>query len=345
MLSIPPTSALATDRHRRWERFRLFNEQGGKFRVGVVNACNLDCFFCHNEAMSNPRAAGVRQRMPADSELETMLEIVNTYTAMGGRQVNITGGEPLALPQLPEWLGRVNKRRSRLVLNSNVVLADRLLSRPRLEAVDEILASLHTTDDAVFQRELKGRSARAVMDNIVALSKHGYSMCINYSLGDYNKEEFPRVLEFAYEHKLFLKAIALVRHDEAKGFYGGRWVAPTWLTRTLEDFGATPLGTRNKLGGRTTTWAVGDWRMTVKNIADGRLVTDFCGGCPHARHCGEGVYGVRVGVDGLWKPCLLRRERFGRVDSARSYEEQILDLTDAMIGDWSRARFRSGAPA
>jgi hypothetical protein len=50
-------------------------------------------------------------------------------------------------------------------------------------------------------------------------------------------------------------------------------------------------------------------------------------------------------VDGFAKPCLLRRERFRRLDRAGAWAEQILDAIDGMIGDWTKARFETGAPA
>ena len=39
------------------------------------------------------------------------------------------------------------------------------------------------------------------------------------------------------------------------------------------------------------------WREVYRASREGRLVTDFCAGCAHERRCGEGIYGVRVGVD------------------------------------------------
>lgn len=40
---------------RQLQNFAIFNKKGGKFRVAVLNACNMNCFFCHNEGMDNPR--------------------------------------------------------------------------------------------------------------------------------------------------------------------------------------------------------------------------------------------------------------------------------------------------
>jgi hypothetical protein len=83
----------------------------------------------------------------------------------------------------------------------------------------------------------------------------------------------------------------------------------------------------------------------VKNIAEGRLRTDFCRGCLHEAGCGEGIYGLRIGVDALIKPCLLRKDRWSELDARGDLRAQILATVHAMVGDWSRARFVGGAPA
>ena len=223
------------------------------FRVAIVNVCNLNCFFCHNEAMVNPRRPGEDPNGkvgPVHISLDELLGIINAFTSRGGGQVNITGGEPLAHREIVRFLEDIDKRSTRVVLDTNVILADRLLNRPRIGNLDSIYASLHTTDGEIFRDQLGGRSISKVMDNIVALETHGYDVQINYSLGDYNKEEF-----------------------------------------------------------------------------------------------GEGIYGLRVGIDGLWKPWLLRHERFRSVTQEESYESQILTIIDEMIGSWENARFLTGVPA
>ena len=316
------------------QSFALFNRLGGKFRVGIINRCNLNCFFCHNEAMPNPRASSAK---PPSDVLETkaLVSIINAFTRLGGRQVNITGGEPLAHPELPGFINSIEKRQTKIMLNTNAVLAERLLRLPRLRKLDGILASLHTTDDAIFRGRLAGRSAEQVMRNIVALKAHGYDVHINFSLGGYNKDEFEGVLDFAIEHQIPLKAIAFVGSHQAPTADAGDWVDPIWLKGILAARGAELVERREAFGGMSMAFRVSGCPVKVKNIAEGRLKTDFCDGCAHQRSCGEGIYGLRVGVDGLWKPCLLRRDRFSRVEP-KDYERQILSVVHSMIGRWSR---------
>jgi len=326
----------------RLERFKLFNELGGKFRLGVVNICNLDCFFCHNEAMPNPRRLPKSPNSPLD--LEDLLGLVDAWTGLGGRQVNLTGGEPMAWRGLPELLERLEKRESRIMLNTNALLADRLLKVPKFEKLDGMLASLHTTNEDDFERDLGKRGAAKVMRNIVALRDHGYAMSINYSLGPWNRDEFSKVLEYAVGNRVPLKVIALVRPNESDDFYRGDWVDPKFVTERLDDVGARFHSEESSFGGRKKVYYADGVKVQVKNVAEGRLRTDFCKGCAYEAKCGEGIYGLRVGVDGVFKPCLLRRDKFKNVDRRLTYREQVLDHIAAMVGDWDNIRFATGSP-
>jgi cyclic pyranopterin phosphate synthase len=328
------------------DSFRRFNDLGGKFRLAIINRCNLDCFFCHNEGMVNPRRGG--DRRPVDALMvDDLVGIANAYARLGGKQINLTGGEPLAHPQLVDIVGAIDKRGTRIALNTNALLAGRLLERPRVEAIDQILTSLHATDERTFVVQLGGRrgSASRVMHNIAALARHGYSVTINYSLGAHNRDRFDGVLDYVVDNGLNLKAIALVRSNTDDGFYGGDWVEPSWLDARLEARGARCLGARQAFGGIKTAYTIEGVRVEVKNVAAGRLHTDFCTGCQHRSQCGEGIYGLRIGVDGIMKPCLLRRERFSTIDRNADYEGQILDAVHAMVGHWPNAYFATGAPA
>jgi cyclic pyranopterin phosphate synthase len=326
------------------DSFQVFNSNGGKFRLAILNACNLDCFFCHNEGMDNPRVPGARVQRPVLTT-DDLIAIASAWARLGGDQINITGGEPMAHPELAAIVGGIDKRSSRIALNSNAVLADRLVRRPKLDAIDVILASLHTMDDATFRDKLGGRAVSDVTGGILALAAHGYKVEINYSLGPANRDHFDAVLDFALANGLDLKAIALVRSSDREGFYGGDWVDPDWLAARLAARGAVDHGTRNAFGGRRTTYRAGGIKIEVKNVAAGRLVTDFCRGCLHKERCGEGIYGLRIGTDALIKPCLLRRDRYKSIDPRGDLEAQLLATVHAMVGDWEHARFATGAPS
>ena len=193
--------------------------------------------------MVNPRRPGEDPNGkvgPVHISLDELLGIINAFTSRGGGQVNITGGEPLAHREIVRFLEDIDKRSTRVVLNTNVILADRLLTRPRIGNLDSIYASLHTTDGEIFRDQLGGRSISKVMDNIVALETHGYDVQINYSLGDYNKEEFGSVLKFAVRMESISKP--------SPSF------VPTRTRTSIEERGSTRSGSARRLKRPVRAW-------------------------------------------------------------------------------------------
>jgi len=261
-------------------------------------------------------------------------------------------------------MSQVVKRDTRVVLNTNAVLARVLLQTAKLPSVDAIYASLHTTDNAEFKRVLGAPAATGVMANLTALARHGYNVQINFSLGAYNQAEFEKVMLYAAANGLGLKVIAIIRPHAEEGFHAGdrAFVDPKWLDDVLQRHGFAPVAHKAGFGGVSTvhesnrvSTALGGAtvRVEVKNVAAGRLATSFCGGCRHASVCGEGMYALRVGTDGMWKPCLVNKEGYAAVEQPTSaadgsadgvWERQILTQVSRMVGRWEEAHMRAGVP-
>lgn len=148
-------------------------------------------------------------------------------------------------------LSRIDKRDTTIVLNSNVSspFVKRLLDVPKLPQVDAIFASLHTTCDVDFGDAMgtprNKHGATDVMNNMIALKEHGYHVEISFSLGNYNKDEWEKVLEFGVVNGIATKCITLVRHDESTEFYEnkGTFVHPNYIANSLEKVGCKLLRT------------------------------------------------------------------------------------------------------
>nr|CAG4707688.1 unnamed protein product [Naegleria fowleri] len=369
--------------------FHLYNQLNAKFRVAITNTCNMNCFFCHNEGMKNPRSPGdpipLKKQGPEPFPIQEIIRLCNDFCELGGTQLNITGGEPLARKDIVSVLKSIDKKNTRVVLNSNVLLADRLLKESeKIEQIDAIYASLHTTRENDFKKYLGiGGGASQVMRNMIRLKEHGYRVQINYSLGEYNRDEFENVLKFALPNKIDLKVISLIRSNldvnQYGGGYGGEkdsgkalvfqeesstttttttdaitssgWSNPQWLEDLLESNGVEICGTREGFGGRVKIYKTSphsEHRVEIKNIGRGRLRTDYCNNCRFSAQCGEGIYAMRSGVDGLFKPCVLNSDKFIpiQIESASSsdYKHQILSVIHRMVGNWRNHQFVEGPP-
>jgi GTP 3',8-cyclase len=336
-LLFPMINALYEKQHL--DAFHTFNEQGGKFRLAVTDACNLGCFFCHNEGQSKPSG-----KSSADTlGFEELVEVANAFTELGGKQMNITGGEPLLWKEIYRFLSAIQKRNTTVFLNSNATYIDKFLLQKKCENVDGILTSLHTTDNTIFQEGLKGNEVRVVMDNVLRLKKHGYPIFINCSVGPYNVNDFHTVLDFCVCNGISLKVIALVRHNTREGFYQGDWTGPSEIKNILLAKRAEFVKETDSLGGRKSVFRLRNIEIEVKDVSQGKLRTEYCLDCSYEKMCGEGIYGLRFGRDGIWKPCLLKKEGY-RKSKKGSYKQEILEEVERMIGSWENAYFSSGKP-
>lgn len=322
--------------------FSIFQKEDGKFRVSITELCNLNCFFCHNEGMKNPRQS--IDRISNRFSLAELTKIINSYISLGGRQVNITGGEPLLVSELPAFLSQIQKGSSKIVLNTNALHPDILLNNPLQDVLDCLLISLHTTNENSFQRWLGKPKSQILIKNIIALKENGYKIELNCSLGNYNITDFENVLQFCIEEQLPLKVITVIRHNLKEDFYQGDWINPEHLTAILEKYGAKQIKEKNALGGQKKEYEIGGISVTIKNVGNGKLITDYCKDCKYLLQCGEGIYGLRVGVDGIWKPCLLNKEKYESIRSDEDYSDQILQMIGKMVGNWENAKFFQGVP-
>jgi molybdenum cofactor biosynthesis enzyme MoaA len=326
----------------RTESFRYFTKNGGKFRVSIVNVCNLSCSFCHNEAMQNPRTE--KLSISSVLSLERILEIIHSYISLGAKQINITGGEPLLHPQFFEFISKIEKGNCKLVINTNAIQPKVLLENGKIEKIDSLLISLHTLEETVFKSHLGKSSSARVQENILKLQKAGYHIEINCSLGNYNKDGLEKVIRFASENRIDLKIITLVRHNEKTDFYSGDWISPDFILPILKDYGFILLNSENSLGGYKMFYKNENISLTIKDIGKGKLFTSFCTECQHKNFCGEGIYGLRVGVDGLWKPCLLNKEKFVPISESEPMQDQILNLIHQMIGEVEFRKYNMEVP-
>ena len=99
------------------DSFEIYNKLNAKFRVAVVNTCNMNCFFCHNEGMENPRSLGdktpIKKQGKEPFPVGELVRMMNDFCDLGGTQLNITGGEPLVRKDIVDVLKSIDKKNTR----------------------------------------------------------------------------------------------------------------------------------------------------------------------------------------------------------------------------------------
>ncbi|UQA57320.1 radical SAM protein [Polyangium aurulentum] len=114
----------------------------------MTYACQLRCTHCYSE--SGRRAS---RRLPR----EDMLRIADTILAMGIKNVQLSGGEPLLVEELPEIAARLAAGGVRVALYTNGLLLNDDNARAFGELFDRIHVSLDGATAAVHDR-IRGRA-------------------------------------------------------------------------------------------------------------------------------------------------------------------------------------------
>ncbi len=163
-------------------------------RVSVTDRCNLRCRYCMPEEdyVWLPRSSILT--------FEEIERLVGVFTALGVREVHLTGGEPLLRQQVDRLVARLaaNPRLEDLALTTNGVLLARVASRLKAAGLKRVTVSLDSLKPERF--EAFSRSARHgdVLAGIAAAQQAGFAglklNCV--VIRGFNDDEMGDLLEF-----------------------------------------------------------------------------------------------------------------------------------------------------
>lgn len=286
-----------------------FNAVSGRLRISVTPACQLACVFCHTEG--NPDH-GTRRFM----DPTVFAKLLDAFEEIGGREVNVTGGEPLLHPNIVDMLGGIGERPYELTLSTNGLSLARLLRAGRRFGIDQFKISLHTIREDEAAYELLGRAwnYRRLRKNIQAVRAGGYRIILNYVLTQQNLEDLPFVLDEALELGVDLKIIDLETTDHTPDHAEHRGSDYFTTNSVAVQSAVDMIGSRadftevvqGKVGSSLLRYTAGESTILVKNPALGKFETAMCTDCPKKSYCAEGVFALRVNANGTYKPCLIR---------------------------------------
>lgn len=295
--------------HNVDELIRSFNAVSGRLRISVTPACQLECIFCHAEG--NPDHGARRYMNPG-----VFAALLDAFGEIGGKEVNITGGEPLLHPAILEMLDGVGPRPYELTLSTNGLSLSRLLKANRRFGIDQFKISLHTTreDEAAYRLLGRAWNYQRLRANIQEIREQGYRVILNYVLTQENLEDLPFVLDEAVTLGVDLKVIDLETTDHTPGHAEHRG-SDYFTINSVAVQKAVDIVSRRakfaeliqgKVGSSLLRYTEGESTILVKNPSLGKFETGMCTNCPKKTYCAEGVFALRVNTNGTYKPCLIR---------------------------------------
>ncbi len=127
--------------------------QPAKVSFEITKACNLSCLHCYNDS-------GIHD--PAELTRDEKMAVVNYLGRWGVRYLNITGGEPVNDPSLPNLLSLANDYGIRVMLTTNGwTVSDSLLAAIAEGTVIQVNISINGVDEATHDALNKKKSSFA----------------------------------------------------------------------------------------------------------------------------------------------------------------------------------------
>jgi len=201
---------------------RLAND---RLRVITTSACNLDCFYCHNEGQLKGSAF-----MPWG-----LFDAVMTAAGEAERvdEVTFSGGEPLMHPQIVSMVDRAKALAPRRTLVTNgTLLTENLAAHLYAAGLSRIRLGVDSL------RPLKPRPSKGFLSSPLAvdaviemLARIGLEVDLNVVITRFNARELGDIASLAIDKNLnvkFFEHVDVTRfgHDGSLGIYGARPQVP-----------------------------------------------------------------------------------------------------------------------
>ena len=178
-----------------------------RLRLVVTAACNINCFYCHNEGQ--PKG----NEFISDAMFRRVVEIVQ---ARPPKSVTFTGGEALLHPRLDQFVRIIKSHCPSVTLVTNGILLDETKLRSLVDAgVSKIRFGMDS-----FSGE-KSRPSSGVFpkinvaQRIAAIRRAGVELELNIVLTKFNLQEMPEIFRLCSEQKISAK---IFEHVEVERF-------------------------------------------------------------------------------------------------------------------------------
>ncbi|MBM3233702.1 radical SAM protein [Candidatus Pacearchaeota archaeon] len=160
-----------------------------KLDLNVTNRCNFRCVHCAFDS-------GIVSM--GELTLGELEKILSDTRKLGGRRIDITGGEPLLRGDVEDIISIAKKLGYKVELVTNAsLLTEEKLSKFRGLGLDGIAISLDGASAETYNR-IRRRDKKTfakVLENIQKSVELGFYTKVNTVIFDFNLEEIPKIVE------------------------------------------------------------------------------------------------------------------------------------------------------
>lgn len=293
-------------------------------RVILINKCNLNCFFCHDE--------GITTSLTFNLKSNDLLRILCLLINCGIKKIKFLGGEPTLYDELPYIIRFLKERFNFLdvsMVTNGVVSKDKVFEYVT-SGIDRINVSLHGFDFGIFKAITRGteKQLNNTFLTIDLLKKIGKLGKVNYVLlKNTNENEFFKVVNFAIKKGIVIDVLNYLGTNKEmidKYYYSFEEIIKI-IKKRFKIISIIEY---------TNKFSLPSTRIILKNGGALNLKTTklnnmsylkSCDNCNVKKYCIEGISAIRLTPEGVIKPCLFREDNlFNLYDMTLKYDEKTV---------------------
>lgn len=275
------------DQHHRIHR---------SMRISVTDVCNIRCQYCMPD--------GPVQFLPNNQLLsyQQIAQIAAVCSELGIEKYRITGGEPLARPNLHELfesLAKIPGIKDVALTTNGMMLKDQVAALVAA-GLRRVNISLDTLQEETFQKLSRRSGLSRVLEGIeAALDQPQLSVRLNaLVLRDVNLNDVVELVLFANSRKVTMRFIEFMPLDASRSWTQSRMVSGSELRQLLSDRVGplTPVASNNPAQPSTDyQFADGSCVGFIDSVS-----SPFCSRCDR----------LRLTADGKLRNCLFGKEEW-----------------------------------
>ncbi len=282
--------------------FDSWQRQINYLRISVTDLCNLNCMYC---------SAGSIPHLPRSEILsyEEIERVVQVAVSMGISRVRLTGGEPLARPELSKLVRMLAQIEgiNDIALTSNGILLGKYAAELKEAGLKRVNVSLDTLREDRFKRITCGNKLKEVLGGIEAAHQAGLepvkiNMVVLRGINDDELLDFARKTITDGWHVRFIEFMPF----QPAGAQSLETVPTIEVREHIQSLGRLEPYTGMAGNGPARYYRFPGAKGTVGFITP--MTEHFCNTCNR----------LRITSDGRLRPCLLAEDEINLKEALRN---------------------------
>lgn len=205
--------------------------------IQITNRCNLNCIHCHRN-FKNTKDLG----------LGSFKKIIKELRSLNVFNINVSGGEPILVAQLPEMIKAVDDFGMKVTMSTNgLLLTKKLASFYKRAGLSSIQISIDSANPSRHNAIRGMQNAYGILaEKIKILKKLEIDFVVVTTLINQSLEEYSRVIDLAYRagasaHKTNTTVPQGEGRKLGRGFLPMREYKKVWIKKVKEYEGLMPV--------------------------------------------------------------------------------------------------------